>query len=91
MTFRWQTLRRKPQVSVVAMRPSVSGILETGIYVDDVGRSRAFYERMFGFEAMLVEDRICTFAVAPAQVLILFKRKGTLEPVPVGEQRHTVS
>lgn len=67
------------------MTPRVNGVLETGIYVEDVGRSRAFYERIFGFEAIFVEERICTLAVAPAQVLIIFKRGGTLEPIPVGD------
>jgi catechol 2,3-dioxygenase-like lactoylglutathione lyase family enzyme len=68
-----------------AAPPRVTGVLETGIYVEDVARSRAFYEEIFGFEAVFSEDRICTLAVAPAQVLILFKRGGTLEPVPVGD------
>jgi len=69
----------------MTMPPPVNGILETGIYVEDVDRSREFYQRVFGFEAVFVEDRICTLAVAPAQVLILFKSGGTLEPVPVGD------
>jgi catechol 2,3-dioxygenase-like lactoylglutathione lyase family enzyme len=68
-----------------AVPPRVTGVLETGIYVEDVARSRAFYQRIFGFEAVFSEERICTLAVAPAQVLILFKRGGTLEPVPVGD------
>jgi catechol 2,3-dioxygenase-like lactoylglutathione lyase family enzyme len=67
------------------MTPKVNGVLETGIYVDDVARARAFYERVFGFEAIFSETRMCTLAVAPAQVLIIFKRGGTLKPVPVGD------
>jgi catechol 2,3-dioxygenase-like lactoylglutathione lyase family enzyme len=67
------------------MTPSVTGVLETGIYVEDVARSRAFYERIFGFEAIFAEARMCTHAVAPAQVLIIFKRGGTLKPVPAGD------
>jgi catechol 2,3-dioxygenase-like lactoylglutathione lyase family enzyme len=63
--------------------PRVNGVLETGIYVEDIERSRAFYERIFGFDAIFVEERIVTLAVAPAQVLIIFRRGGTLEPVPV--------
>jgi catechol 2,3-dioxygenase-like lactoylglutathione lyase family enzyme len=70
-------LARNPQ-------PPVSGILETGLYVEDVARSRGFYERVFGFEAMIAEERIVAFDVAPGSVLILFKQGGTLEPVPVG-------
>lgn len=67
------------------MTPKVNGVLETGIYVEDVGRAHAFYERIFGFEAVFVEERIVTLAVAPAQVLIIFKRGGTLKPVPIGD------
>jgi catechol 2,3-dioxygenase-like lactoylglutathione lyase family enzyme len=67
------------------MTPKVNGVLETGIYVEDVARARAFYERVFGFEAVFSEARMCTLAVAPAQVLIIFKRGGTLKPVPVGD------
>jgi catechol 2,3-dioxygenase-like lactoylglutathione lyase family enzyme len=65
--------------------PRVNGVLETGIYVEDIERSRAFYERIFGFDAIFVEERIVTLAVAPAQVLIIFRRGGTLDPVPVGD------
>jgi catechol 2,3-dioxygenase-like lactoylglutathione lyase family enzyme len=66
------------------MIPKVTGVLETGIYVEDVERSRAFYERVFGFETIFTEARMCTLEVAPAQVLIIFQRGGTLKPVPVG-------
>ena len=37
------------------------------------------------FEAIFAEERICTLAVAPAQVLIIFERGGTLAPIPVGD------
>jgi catechol 2,3-dioxygenase-like lactoylglutathione lyase family enzyme len=67
------------------MAPQVHGILETCLYVEDVERSRAFYVKVFGFEALVCDERICVFAVAPSQVLILFERGGTLEPVPVGD------
>jgi catechol 2,3-dioxygenase-like lactoylglutathione lyase family enzyme len=61
--------------------PHVTGILETCIYVEDVGTSRAFYRRLFGFNAMTEDDRIAALDVGPGQVLILFKRGGTREPV----------
>ena len=56
----------------------------TCLYVSDVGKSRAFYEDVFGFAAMVGDDRLCAFDVAPAQVLILFKRGGTTEPIATG-------
>jgi catechol 2,3-dioxygenase-like lactoylglutathione lyase family enzyme len=61
--------------------PRVTGILETCVYVEDVGTSRAFYQRLFGFKAMTDDDRIAALDVALGQVLILFKRGGTREPV----------
>jgi catechol 2,3-dioxygenase-like lactoylglutathione lyase family enzyme len=65
--------------------PPITGILETCLYVEDVVRSRAFYQHLFGFEALLADDRISTLAVVPGQVLILFKRGATTEPIPVGD------
>ncbi len=64
-------------------RPKLNGILETCLYCDDVSVTRAFYERVFGFEAMVVEERIVAMDAGQDHVLILFKRGGTPKPVPV--------
>lgn len=61
--------------------PPVIGVLETGVYVEDVARAVKFYEDLFGFERMLSDDRFCAFAVARGSVLLLFKRGGTTRPV----------
>jgi catechol 2,3-dioxygenase-like lactoylglutathione lyase family enzyme len=66
------------------MPPTLRGILETCLYVDDMVRSRAFYERVFGMKPMIADERLSTFNAGPGQVLILFKRGATLEPVPIG-------
>ena len=63
-------------------RLPITGILETCLYVEDVPRSREFYQRLFGFEALLADERIATLAVVPGQVLILFKRGATTVPAP---------
>ena len=34
------------------MRPHTNGVLETSLYVDDVARSAAFYEKIFGFQKL---------------------------------------
>ena len=66
-------------------RPPLDGVLETCLYVEDVARSREFYRRVFGFKPLLADDeRICPLDVAPGQVLILFKKGGTLRDIPVG-------
>jgi catechol 2,3-dioxygenase-like lactoylglutathione lyase family enzyme len=66
-------------------RPALEGLVETALYVTDVRRSRDFYTRIFGFEAMGGNERIQPLNVGPGQVLLLFKRGGTPEPVPVGD------
>lgn len=60
--------------------PEVIGVLETGLYVEDVERAAKFYEHVFGFERMVSDDRFCAFAVARGSVLLLFKRGGTTQP-----------
>ena len=62
-------------------RPSVNRILETSLYVDDLGRSTAFYRRLFGFEVMFQDDRMCAMAVPDRQVLLLFRKGGSVHPV----------
>lgn len=64
-------------------RPQIAGVLETCLYCDDLPAARAFYERVFGFAAMVVEDRIVALDAGPRHVLILFRRGGTPRPVPV--------
>jgi catechol 2,3-dioxygenase-like lactoylglutathione lyase family enzyme len=61
--------------------PRVTGVLETCIHVDDVARSADFYESLFGFRRLESDQRFCAFAVAERDVLILFRRGGTLDPV----------
>ena len=58
----------------------VTGVLETSIYTEDLARSVRFYESLFGFQNLGGDSRMCAFAVAPGQVLLLFKRGATLSP-----------
>jgi|SRR5687768_13307334 len=64
--------------------PHATGILETALYVDDIDRAAAFYTRLFGFPVMRRDDRFCSLNVAPGQVLLLFRRGGTLSAVDTG-------
>jgi catechol 2,3-dioxygenase-like lactoylglutathione lyase family enzyme len=61
--------------------PHVTGVLETCIHVEDIERSAGFYERLFGFRRLGYDERFCAFDVAGCDVLILFRRGGTSEPV----------
>ena len=60
--------------------PRLSGVLETALYVADLDRSRAFYERVFGFEPMLADHRMVALAVPGEAVLLLFQRGGSVQP-----------
>jgi len=61
--------------------PRVGRVLETSLYVDDVARSEEFYRRVFGFEKLQCDDRFCALDVSGQQVLLLFRKHGTTEPI----------
>jgi catechol 2,3-dioxygenase-like lactoylglutathione lyase family enzyme len=60
--------------------PSVNGVVETSLYVGDLQRSVRFYEGLFGFRALLSEERLCALHVTGRQVLLLFLRGGSVQP-----------
>src|SRR5262245_16493541 len=61
---------------------SIMGILETALYVDDVARSAAFYESLFGFERLVVSERLIALAVRNSQVLLLFHKQASRDLTP---------
>ena len=65
--------------------------LQTCLYCDDIPAAHAFYERVFGLTAMIVEDRIVALDAGPNHVLILFKRGGTPGPGAGRRQLHPAS
>jgi catechol 2,3-dioxygenase-like lactoylglutathione lyase family enzyme len=65
-------------VEMTPLRPSVNRVLETSLYVHDLGRSIAFYQRVFSFEAMFHDERMCAMAVPDRQVLLLFRKGGSV-------------
>jgi catechol 2,3-dioxygenase-like lactoylglutathione lyase family enzyme len=58
--------------------PSVTGVLETSLYVDDLDRATRFFQELFGFAVMVGDERIRALAVREGQVLLLFKRGASL-------------
>lgn len=54
--------------------PALSGVLETSLYVDHVGRSSEFYRSLFRFETLIEDHRFCAMSVAAKQVLLLFEK-----------------
>ena len=56
-------------------------VLETALYVADLDRSAAFYQRVLGFPlASEPIDRLCALSITCDQVLLLFKKGGSVQP-----------
>ena len=68
---------------MAATTPRVSAVLETSLYVADLDRACAFYQRVFGFEMFVHDGRMCALGVPGGQVLLLFHHGSTNEPAPV--------
>jgi catechol 2,3-dioxygenase-like lactoylglutathione lyase family enzyme len=62
-------------------RPALNGVLETALVVEDVARATQFYRELFGFDVMAQSDRLASLDVKPAQVLLLFRRGGSLHDI----------
>ena len=58
-------------------------IAETVLYVDDLDRAATFYTRLFGSAVLRHDERLCALRIADEQVLLLFKRGGSLEASPI--------
>jgi catechol 2,3-dioxygenase-like lactoylglutathione lyase family enzyme len=58
--------------------PPLNGLLEVAIYVDDMARSAAFYQRVLGFDVIGEYDRLWALAAGPKQVLLICKRGASL-------------
>jgi catechol 2,3-dioxygenase-like lactoylglutathione lyase family enzyme len=57
------------------MGPKSEGILESALYVSDVGRSVRFYEEVFGFSVIAdFGERGCAMQAGERQVLLLFTK-----------------
>jgi len=61
--------------------PPLTGVLETALYVDDVERAVGFYQDVFEFDTLFMTERGAALAVAGAQVLLLFRKGGSVEPI----------
>ena len=61
--------------------PKLDGILETAINTEDMARSRAFYEGVFGLEPIYSDDRLSAYAVAGRDVLLVFRKGKTGQTV----------
>jgi len=58
----------------------ITGILETSLYVQDLDRSSVFYRRLFDFQELVRDDRLCALGMESRQVLLLFRKGASLRP-----------
>jgi catechol 2,3-dioxygenase-like lactoylglutathione lyase family enzyme len=65
--------------------PSVTGVLETALYVEDMERAIQFYDDLFAFRKMAHDGRFCAYDVAKQQVLLLFKRGSAKQSIPLAD------
>jgi catechol 2,3-dioxygenase-like lactoylglutathione lyase family enzyme len=63
--------------------PGLTGILETALYVGDLDRAGAFYERLLDGRTLLADERMRAIDVAGRQVLLLFRKRASDRPNPV--------
>ena len=61
--------------------PQLSGILETAVYVEDMDRSIRFYQEVMQFHKLIGDERFCALQAARQQVLLLFKKGASTQPV----------
>ncbi|MBV8911983.1 MAG: VOC family protein [Acetobacteraceae bacterium] len=64
------------------MRPALSRILETSLYVADLERSKQFYLSTFGFDLFYEDERMAGLGVPGEGVLLLFRVGGSDHPSP---------
>lgn len=64
--------------------PSIRGMLEYGLYVEDLPLAVGFYRELFGFSRLFADSRMAALDVEGAQVLLLFRRGGSREPAATG-------
>lgn len=61
--------------------PKLEGILETALYTDDMVKARQFYEGVLELSPIFADERLCAYAVAGRDVLLLFRRGTTGQTV----------
>jgi catechol 2,3-dioxygenase-like lactoylglutathione lyase family enzyme len=66
-----------------ATMPKLGGIIESGLYVENLQRAALFYEQVLGLRQIAGDERFVVYSVAERDVLLLFKRGGTTEPLHV--------
>ena len=63
--------------------PSLDGILETSVYVEDMDRAIDFYQEVMQFPKLVSDERFCALEASRRQVLLLFKKGASTQPMVV--------
>lgn len=71
-----------PQTTINMLK--ATGIAETALYVDDLERAESFYTSLFGFSVIKRDDRLRALRIVEGQVLLLFRRQASVQPVDLG-------
>lgn len=66
------------------VKPKVTGITESALYVDDLPRAADFYTELLGGRVLRRDERFCAIRLAPEQVLLLFLRGSSNATTDVG-------
>lgn len=62
----------------------ISGVIECGIYVNDVARSAEFYQRVLGLNVMVQDQRFGALNAGGNTVLLIFRKGASKDRVPFG-------
>lgn len=65
--------------------PSLTGVLETSLYVDDLDRASRFYEEIFALTCIHSDARLRAYSVGGRSVLLLFRRGASNHVIPLPE------
>jgi len=63
--------------------PKPTHIGETALYVADLARAIQFYTALFGCPILRRDDRFCALRITDEQVLLLFLRGGSVQPIQI--------
>ncbi|HME08412.1 MAG TPA: VOC family protein [Bryobacteraceae bacterium] len=55
--------------------PNINGLLETGLFVENLARARDFYQRVVGLEMLRESEAGCVLVVAQGQLLLLISHQ----------------
>ncbi|GHB07035.1 lactoylglutathione lyase [Modicisalibacter luteus] len=73
-----------------ATMPTLDGVLETALYVEDMGRARAFFEEVMSLEPFTADHRFTAYDAGRGTVLLLFLKGATLETVTLPRDMGTI-